>query len=255
MFVCGAQVAAQTATLIGTVVRDSANVRLSGAEVSIAALGRSAVTNDLGEFRMNDLAPGRHFVLIRHVGYAAKTDTVELTAGATLERAFVLTPSVAQLDSVRVLARERKYISPALNAFEERRKMGFGYFLTDSLLRLHDSDRLSSVMRRIPGVNLVPYSAGMYAGTLRSSGNTGAVHVIPGDRRSPVACWSTVYLDGVVLYTVALGRRGADAPDYNSFNVDQLGAVEYYAGSAGIPAQYASTEYGCGTLLLWTRER
>ena len=194
-------------------------------------------------------------VTVRHLGFKPLSDTIELTAGATTERAYVLAVSVAQLDSVRIVERERKYISPGLNAFEERRKAGFGHFLPDSVLREYDNDQLSSIVRRFPGMNLVPYRTGMYAGSHRGNGSTHAVNVDPNDRKSPKGCWATVYQDGVLIYSIIQGSRGAQAPDFNSFAVNVLGGIEFYQGSGTVPSQYAATEYGCGTVFLWTRER
>jgi hypothetical protein len=251
----GAPVVAQGAAFIGTVTRDSNHTRLDSAEVTIAALHRSTKTGGLGEFRLAELAPGRYAVTVRHLGFKPLTDTVELNAGATTERAYVLGVSVAQLDSVRVVERERKYISPGLNAFEERRKAGFGHFLPDSVLRKFDNDQLSSIVRRLPGMNLVPYRTGMYAGSHRGNGSTNAVHIDPNDRKSPIGCWATVYQDGVLIYSIIQGSRGAQAPDFNIVAVNTLGGVEFYQGSGTVPSQYAATEYGCGTVLLWTRER
>jgi CarboxypepD_reg-like domain len=250
-----AHVDAQSASLIGTVVRDTLDHRLAGAEISIVALRRSTTANYQGEFRLDALPSGRYAVTVRHVGFAPLTDTVELKDNVRVEHEFVLVAAVAVLDSVLVKAQERKYISPGLNAFEERRRMGFGHFITDSVLRRYDNDQLSTVIRRIPGIHLVPYRGGQYAGASRALGSGAQVFVNPGDGKSPKGCWSTVYLDGAVIYTIMAGRQGAQAIDYNSFSVNTLAAVEYYAGGSTVPAQYGTTEYGCGTLLLWTRER
>ena len=44
-------------------------------------------------------------------------------------------------------------------------------------------------------------------------------------------------------------------PDLNGFAVNQLAGLEFYAAGASIPPQFNATDDGCGTLLLWTRER
>jgi hypothetical protein len=246
---------AQSASLIGTVARDTLNNRLDGAEISIAEIRRTVLSSAQGEFRIDGVPAGRYAVTVRHVGFTPRVDTVEFSADGRVERTYVLAPSLAVLDSVRVTAKERKYLSPGLNGFEERRKLGFGHFITDSVLRRYDNDRLSDLLRRISGVSLIPYRSGLYAGSTRSVGGTTRVLVDPSDQRSPKGCWSTIYLDGALIYSVVAGNRGAPVPDYNSFQVIDLGAVEFYSGGATIPVQYNATEYGCGTVLLWTRER
>src|SRR4029077_14120180 len=121
-------------------------------------------------------------------------------------------PVPVQLDSMRVTAPERKYISPALRGFEERRKMGFGYFIGDSALRRRDGDRLSDVIRQIPGINLVSFRAAYYAGSQRVSGITPSVVAEPWLRQGAKGCWATVFVDGSLLYTLSMAANGASAP-------------------------------------------
>jgi hypothetical protein len=247
---------AQTATVSGVVTRDSSGARVDGAEVAIVSLRRGATTNQAGEFRIAGLAAGRYEISIRRLGFLQLMDTVDLADGASIERTYVLHPSVAKLDSMRVVGRgERKYISPGLNAFEERRKAGFGYFVEDSVIRKNEDRQLSSILRRMPALNIMPYLGSAFVGSTRAMGSGRSAKAIPGDARSPSGCWSTVFLDGVVVYTILQGQRSAPAPDFNSFDPKDLAGIEYYPGNASLPAQYNATEYGCGTLLLWTRER
>jgi hypothetical protein len=62
--------------------------------------------------------------MIRHVGFAPLYDTIEVVAATRLDREFILMAQPQRLDSVRVEAAERKYISLGLREFEERRKAG-----------------------------------------------------------------------------------------------------------------------------------
>lgn len=247
---------AQTGVLIGAVARDSGDHRLGGAEVSIASLKRVTTTNYMGEFRMDGLPPGQYLVSVRHVGFLAAIDTVDVKAGVQTLRDYVLVPAPVQLDSVRVSAPERKYISPALRGFEERRKTGFGHFITDSVLRQHDAERMSDVIRRIPGLNLTAFRSAYYAESQHISGLTPVVWAEPWLKpKSPKGCWITVYLDGTLLYNLSMGANGASATDFGHMNVTDLAGVEFYHGGASIPPQFNATDSGCGTLLLWTRER
>ena len=73
--------------------------------------------------------------------------------------------------------------------------------------------------------------------------------VRPGDKEM---CWLTVYMDGVLTYS---RKNGGPPPNFKDIATNQFAGVEFYAGGASLPAQYNASDSGCGTLLLWTRER
>src|SRR5437762_3566140 len=81
---------AQTATLLGLVMRDSAGHELGGADVKISGLAQHVLTNQRGAFRIDALPAGRYVLTIRHLGFKPSTDTIEVAAGQRLERQFVL---------------------------------------------------------------------------------------------------------------------------------------------------------------------
>src|SRR5438552_3984460 len=98
---------AQTAMFAGTIYRVSAGHRLPATEVVLPDLKRGVTSNYLGEFKLDRLPPGRHALIIRHVGFAPLLDTLVLAAGARIDTDFVLTEQPVALDSVRVVAKEK----------------------------------------------------------------------------------------------------------------------------------------------------
>jgi iron complex outermembrane receptor protein len=87
-----------TGTLAGRVV--AANNPVSDA--TVFAGGRAAPTRPDGSYRLT-LAPGRHPVRVRALGYTTATDTVTITAGGTTTANFNLTRAVATLEAVSTL--------------------------------------------------------------------------------------------------------------------------------------------------------
>src|SRR5262249_31942370 len=132
------QATAQTGMLTGTVLRDSAGHQLAAAEVLLPDLNRRVTANWSGEFRIGQLPAGRHAILIRHVGFAPLADTIDVADGAKVDREFILVEQPVPLAQVNVKAPQKKYISPALQGFEERRKQGFGYFIDEETMRRND---------------------------------------------------------------------------------------------------------------------
>jgi hypothetical protein len=253
------QLRAQSATLVGTVFRDSAGSEVGGAEVSLPALSRATTSNYRGEFRLDGLPPGKHVIAIRRVGFAAYQDTVQLLAAQITQREFILRPVVASLDSVVVTAQPRKYISPGLRGFEDRRVLGFGHFIDEGELRKNDERPLSSLLTQLPGGRAIygPQGAEFFVSTRKPC---------RGRALSSCArpnCFVTVFLNGALIYSVGampLSSDGRSAPenqppDVYRIRVKELAGVEFYPSDSSIPAEFRAGDSGCGTLLLWSRER
>jgi hypothetical protein len=239
--------------LTGTVTRDSAGHALAAAEVMLPDLKRSVVANYMGEFRLSALAAGRYEIIIRHVGFATYIDTLEIAAGAHVDREFVLRELATKLEEVRVSAPERKYISPALSGFEERRKTGNGHFITEEELRKNDDHPLlNTLTSHISGVLRMPVDRRNNDEYLASGRKCGAGPAILSCKGGTSYCPVTLYLDGVLVYD---SSRGESPPDMRTFDQRDIAAVEYYAGGATTPSKFNQTSSGCGVLLLWTRER
>lgn len=80
---------------------------------------------------------------------------------------------------------------------------------------------------------------------LRPSGDAADQH-----RGAKAACYSQVYVDGVMVYTPA---PNVPLFDINSISPSTLQAAEFFSGPATTPSEYGGTGASCGTLLLWTR--
>jgi hypothetical protein len=255
--VAGARGAAQSAMLTGTVFRDSAGHQLAAAEVLLPDLNRRATANWAGEFRIVQIPAGRHAVVIRHVGFAPLVDTIEVANGANVDREFVLVEQPTRLDPVSVKAPEKKYISPALQDFEERRKAGSGHFIVEEEMRKNNERRLIDVIQgHLPGISTFTVKTGgsIMKEYISSGRKCGSGPVLLSCAHGPAQCPVTMYLDGVIIYDAS--RDPPDQmPDLSRYNTRDYAAVEYYAGGASTPIKYNATSSGCGVLLLWTRER
>jgi Carboxypeptidase regulatory-like domain len=248
---------AQTRAIAGTVAADSARGRpVENAEVMVPALSLSVRTTPKGEFRLAELPPGRYLVLVRLIGYQTVMDSITVGTDADARHDFVLRESAVVLDSVVAQAKQpRAYISSNLNGFLERmRRHAGGYFIDDSTLRKNENDRLPEVLSsRLGGMRLLRLSGdAAYMVSTRSSGLARG----GGDSKFnplPRECYSTVYLDGLVIYDLARTGRDSRPPDLSAFAVSDLADVEFYPGKASLPVEFGSSD--CGTLLLWTREK
>ena len=74
-------VAAQTATLTGTVLDAETEAPLPLANVVLSGTDRGATTSEAGRFAIRDLAPGRYTLVVSYVGFESVQRSVQLGAG------------------------------------------------------------------------------------------------------------------------------------------------------------------------------
>lgn len=165
---------------------------------------------------------------------------VEISLRDTIPLTAILVP-LPTLATVTTTESAPVFVTPKLLGFEERRRGGVGRFLTEADLRKNDNRTLTSLARNMGNINFACPRAGA---------DLGKCFPVPGRQRSKYAilgstCEIAVYIDGIASPDNDLERLRA---------IDFSG-IEYYAGSAIIPAEYNGTGSSCGVLLLWTRDR
>jgi hypothetical protein len=129
-----------------------------------------------------------------------------------------------------------------------------GTFITGAELDSAAGRSLPALLaRKLPGAQITSY--GRTGGALLSSGRgrtSGRQMPLadPIDPRSPRACYAQVYLDGMRIYSIKYGQA---VPDLRDFPPESLAAVEYYAGDAQTPSEFAGEGAMCGTIVLWSK--
>jgi hypothetical protein len=209
---------------------------IEGAEVADVMQKNKSVTTKTGTVTMAYLPDGGSLVRIQKVGYQPKQMFVAISEADTVPMTVLLDKVATVLPAVVTRDSGRKYLSPALNAFEERRRSNAGgHFITEAELRKADSRRMTEVVRQLPGLQMrcpkypAPRSGECYPVSFRSHGD----------------CVIAVYVDGVPY----------SDNDLNKFQVPEYAAVEFYAGAASVPPEFNKTGSACGVLLFWTREK
>lgn len=231
---------ADYAVFVGTVV-DSTGKPLMTANVSLPALEQVAVTDERGGFRLGGIPAGRQRVVVRHLGFRAIDTSLVFSAERTVPRRFELTRAV-MLDSVVVT--ESAY-DRVMDTFEENRRLGLGQFMTRAeLAKLENGPSTYAILESFLGIAMVRGPQGQSWLTARHG------HASVKPDVGPVACYSQVYLDNMIVYAA---RDGEPLFDVNTVRADQIEAIEYYANPAQTPARYSGLNSGCGVLVLWTR--
>ena len=210
--------------VIDGVVTDTNLVSLADATVSILGSTFKVVTAN-GKFTILEVPAGRYILMVRRLGFAPVSSAVQVDAGETLRASFALERLVTSLDTVKVAG---KKLGWRMTEFEDRRKAGFGHFLTRDDIEKRNAVFTSSLLWGIPSV------------TVEKGGV--AFNTRPG------SCAFQVFLDGVAL------PKSTKLDDL--LTPKELAGIEVYLGPATVPLQYKTTGGGgrCGVILLWTRD-
>jgi hypothetical protein len=220
---------------------------IESAEVIDALNHVSAQTTTTGTVSLIFLPDGGSMVQIKKVGYQPVTliveigpaDTIPLTL--TLKRLAPMSAGAAQtLPTVVTRDSAPAYISPGLQSFEERRRSGFGHFMTEAELRKQDNRKLTNVIRELPGATMRCPKTGPRKFECFAVSSRGLKNAIQGGD-----CEINLYIDGVAV----------SDNDLEKLSVNEFAALEFYSGGATIPVQYNRTGASCGAILLWSRER
>jgi hypothetical protein len=228
---------------------------VGGASATLEATPRVAASDSAGRYRITGVPPGDYVLTVRRIGFESVSARISVAAGAEVNADVELQPSVpTQLEEVRVVADSQRW--GKLAAMEHRRSINAGgTFITSAELDSAAGRSLPSVLaKKLPGARITVY--GRTGGALLSSGRGRTSERMlppadPIDPRSPRGCWAQVYLDGVRIYSIKHG--GMAVPDLRDYRVETLAAVEYYAGEAQTPSEFAGEGASCGTIVLWTK--
>jgi len=170
-------------------------------------------------------------------------------AGGTETRRIVLRRAV-MLDSVRVTE------SVVLRSFEEHRRVGLGHFLTRDDLERMRNQTLASVVSQFSGGAIV---RGRGSDSWLAKGRAIVSLDASMLRRGSVAdsargatrsCYAQIYLNESRIYS---GGEDEELFNLSTIAVDQIAAMEYYAGPAQTPTRYSGLNSRCGVLVIWTR--
>jgi hypothetical protein len=243
---------AAQSVLTGTVRADSSGRPLAGVEVVIVGSQWRTLTDGSGRYWIPMLPAGRRLALFRSVGFRPVQEWVVLGSADTVWSNVLLIPQAVRLDSIVVTASPDQPRGLGLEAFEERRRLGFGRFIDSATLRRNEHVPLVQLLGRLQGIEFA-----------RVPGETGQIAAKSARRQVGGPCFMQVILDGVVLYRSVApagvqsnALLGINPPtDLQMFSVAGLAAVEVYRGASETPIEFGGSGAGCGTVVLWTRRQ
>ena len=215
------------ATVVGT-VRDTSGVPVALTRLSNGAL--VTMSDSAGRFALAGLAAGNSTIAVRRLGFEPLDIALQLVAGRTDSINLVMTVLPANLPGMTTTGSPLAQVR--LSDFYRHRQVGIGTFLDRQEIESKHVQRLSDLMRRLPGTRITPD---------RGSRSTLRMGRSMGGRDCPPDIW----VDGVR----AVGMNVDDVP------LGDVEALELYRGPAGIPPEMNNRlgNPSCGALVIWTR--
>lgn len=216
-----------TANFTGTVASSQTGKPISGARVSIPEIQYGAITDEEGNFTIQELPPGLYDVRVHYLGYSTNQRPIRLQPGRVTNATFLLERDVLEVADLKVEVKQTNRVDPMAD-FKRRMERGFGDFITREEIEKRNPQHTSDLLRTVPGVDVGPVQYGQADVRMRRAGRE---------------CQPVVFLDGVLT---------------RNYNIDQLQpqsiqAIEVYRRSSETPPQFTLSSSGCGVLVIHTR--
>jgi len=234
--------------LQGRVLDDSTGHPISGARLLLLnRYGKTAgyeQADALGRFRFASLENGRYRLEARAVGYRSALQTVlwmmEDRTFAGLE--VRLTPHVALLAPVEIVALSAPSKSPVLANMEWRRAHGFGTLISRQQIEIRNPVHLTDILQETPGVRVGRQGSG----SARRVIHLGPPMPGPGGGDCPVQ----IFLDGMLA---TRNVAGGDVTVDDLAQPQDVEAIEIFKGLASVPAEFLNPQARCGVIAIWTK--
>jgi len=210
-------------------VKDDVGNPIPDVEVTAPSVHVQTRSDTAGNFVLGSLPPGPVDISFRRLAFRPVSVSIQVPHDDTTEVEVTLKIVAQQLTAVLVQA-DAAHLRQ-LDAFEARRKMGIGHFITRAEIEKRNPMLLSDMVRMIPGAMLLHTPGGQSVLRFARVGNP--------------ECPPQFYIDGVQ----ATGFNIDDMP------VNDVEGVELYSGASGIPPEYnrLHSTVICGAVIIWTR--
>lgn len=211
-----------TAGLSG-VLRDRVSRQpLAGASVNVLGTPVSLRTDSAGNFKSDGIRPGLYVLQVRALGYDPGSWMIELTPRETL---FVQIEMELIVTLQPVTVEAAPWQLRGMVGFAERRTLARGVYFNEADIERTNANRLSDILRSVPGVRLVCRYTGCRLRMSRSE------------------CQPDFYVDGL------------SANNSTSLEMPLIGVIgiEIYRTITETPVEFLRGANTCGTIVIWTR--
>lgn len=224
------RVAKGSARVSGRVL-NKAGAPVEGARVSLLGGGASTTTRASGDFSLDSLPAGTQAIAVRHLGYAPKEVTVELSSRTPVRVDVQLGAYVPELAPVEVVSQMDQGLD-RIGFSGRKRSAAGGYFITPQMIENRKAAQFTDLLTTAPGIRVQGDMGHMYITSTRTAGRTGCV---------------TVYVDGSQWQQLQPG-------DLDGFvRPEEAAAIEVYSAGAATPVEFQTSGGDCAAVVIWTK--
>jgi hypothetical protein len=217
-----------TAVLTGSVTATNGQP-LEGAQVLLLGTQLGGRADQNGNFRLGGLPGGTQSIEVRQIGYAPRRYAVDLSPDKVSKIDAVLEERAVVLEAVEVAAKK----GSGIPGFDQRKKSGFGTYITRDDIEKRGAIRTTDLFRTIPGVQVLWNGSG---------------YTVQMSRAASGYCPVQYYIDGSPFLST-----GGDDMD-QIVQPQDIQAIEVYKGPTETPAEFqGGGSAACGTIVIWTR--
>jgi hypothetical protein len=235
------------ARILGRVVDNESKRPVVGALIAINGVENRAATDERGSFLLDRVPAGSRSMTIEMIGYATRTESIAVRAGATHEIEVLLSRQAIQLTPIDVSVRSGFLES---RGFYMRERSSTGSFIDRSEIDKRQPQLLTDLLRDVPGTRLHLLDAGRRH--IRFNRANTDVLAFSGDQAGLLpGCEPDVFVDGQQRRDRIPSNAGEHKLDgFDVVSTEEVEGVEVYIGTTA-PLQYQTSP--CGTILVWTR--
>ena len=218
----------QPGFITGRILDQATRTSIPNVEVRVRGTDVFTLTNDRGMFALEEVPYGVYVLEVGHLAYQAREVPLRVAGGLTQNLAIEMSEQAMELEGITVSVEPRRFYND-MEGLVRRMNLGFGEFLSRTEIENRASSRLPELLVGMPGVRLADGGRSL---VIRGRG-----------------CTPMVFMDG------RLYKLDEDL-GLNEINTFDLEAVEFYKGTASIPAEFNysnNTSAGCGAIVVWTR--
>jgi CarboxypepD_reg-like domain/TonB-dependent Receptor Plug Domain len=218
-----------TGSVAGVVISAQDSQPLMGVQVVIRGTRHWAITNQQGQFRLDQLKPGATTIEFRPANRAPLSYALTLAPGKTINLAVKVDTRSVALPEVVVEGADKP--AAKMGDFFRHKNSGHGgYFITREDIEKKQPRVMSDMLRRVPG--------------LRIDCNFGTcqVQTFEEARRIMGGCPIQYFLDGAPF-----------SGDIDEMTPDQIEGIEVYRGSSTVPPEFNTGTSMCGVIAVWSR--
>ena len=223
-------------TFTGRVVDATDSLIVSGAQIRVDG-ARSARSDGFGAFKISGIAPGRHAVEVRMLGYSLYSDSLDFAEGLTITRDLYLTRVPRLLQQMVVKGRSMR-VPRGFESVYQRGASGAGAFLTREQIDSLNPRDVVGLLHEVPFIHI------------------NANEAAP-DRLTTTRCRGMLPGTSVSGQMIAVYFNGVPITDSTSLeeilkhlSPSSIQAVEVYNGSTTVPPIF---QPACGAVAIWTR--